>query len=220
MHAKRIDALLGDGQHERGRTPSNAEHALGGRKRHRHREDRSRSTPPGARSASRRSTATPPCSLSAAPIVSAKGDATFRQAYASAFISGGDVSISQGGARSSSAARITIDTGGGVAVVASEATVRRGWIGLLFARHADVSEDSASSWTREARSSWQPCCSAGSASSPIALYLSAKTRLRVAPRVAGLDASRRLRLRLRCFRRPARSPGSSARTAGPRPGTG
>ena len=80
--------------------------------------------------------------LSAAPIVSAKGDATFRQAYASAFISGGDVSISQGGAPLIIGREITIDTGGAAALVASDVKVRRGWIGLLFARHADVSEDS------------------------------------------------------------------------------
>jgi len=80
-------------------------------------------------------------SLSASPIVYAKGNATFRQAYASAFVSGGDVSISQGGAPVIVGREITIDSGGGAALIAGEATVRHGFIGLLFARNADVAED-------------------------------------------------------------------------------
>jgi len=81
-------------------------------------------------------------SLSAAPIVSAKGNATFRQAYASAFISGGDVSISQGGAPFIIGREIAIESGGAGAIVAGEVSVRRGWIGMLIARNSEVSEDS------------------------------------------------------------------------------
>jgi hypothetical protein len=80
-------------------------------------------------------------SLSAIPIMSAKGSVTFRQAYASAFISGSDVSISQGGAPLIIGREISIDTGGGCAIVASEATVRHGWIGLLLARNVEVADD-------------------------------------------------------------------------------
>jgi len=80
-------------------------------------------------------------SLSAVPILSAKGGATFRQSYASAFISGGDVSISQGGAPLIVGREITVDTGGAAAIVAGDATIRHGWIGMLLARNADVSED-------------------------------------------------------------------------------
>ncbi len=80
-------------------------------------------------------------SLSVVPILSAKGGATFRQSYASAFVSGGDVSVSQGGAPLIIAREVNIDTGGGVAVLTSEATIRHSWIGVLLARRADVSDD-------------------------------------------------------------------------------
>lgn len=80
--------------------------------------------------------------LSAVPLLVAKGDAEFRQAYASAFIAGGTVSVSQGGAPMIAGRSVSVERGAGVAVVAGEATVRRGLIGVLLAKDARLSEDS------------------------------------------------------------------------------
>ncbi len=138
-------------------------------------------------------------SLSAAPIVSAKGDATFRQAYASAFISGGDVSISQGGAPLIIGREITIDTGAAavarrkrrqgpprVGRAAVRAPRRRGR-GLPRAAGHEGRADTGSGAARRVRPRSRR---------PVPL---GQTGLRVAPRVADLDAPRRLKLGLRCF---------------------
>lgn len=79
---------------------------------------------------------------SAVPILSAKGDATFRQAYASAFIAGGDVKIVQGGAPLILGKSVDIEQGGAIAMVTGEASVKRGFIGVLLSPRADVSDDS------------------------------------------------------------------------------
>jgi len=81
-------------------------------------------------------------SLSAVPFLVSRGDATFRQAYASAFIAGGDIAVSQGGAPLIVGKKVTIDSGGGAVLLAGKARVSRGWIGLLFAKDAEISDDS------------------------------------------------------------------------------
>jgi hypothetical protein len=80
--------------------------------------------------------------FSTVPLLIAKGDAEFRQAYASAFLAAEHMSVSQGGAPLIVGRRLSVDTGGGVLLVAEKASVRRGWIGMLLAKDADISEDS------------------------------------------------------------------------------
>jgi len=80
-------------------------------------------------------------SLSAVPLMVTRGNAEFRQAYASAFIAGSDVSITQGGAPLIVGKSITVDTGGGGALIAGEAKVSNGWVGVLLAKDAQLSDD-------------------------------------------------------------------------------
>jgi len=80
--------------------------------------------------------------LSVAALVNAKGDASFHQSYASAFIAGKDVSVSQGGSPVVIARTITFEQAGSLVAVASSASVRRGFVGLLLSGDADISEDS------------------------------------------------------------------------------
>lgn len=89
-------------------------------------------------------------SLSAVPLIVARGDAEFRQAYASAFIAGGSVAVSQGGSPLIMGKQVTVDSGGAVAMVASDASVSNGWIGVLLAKNADLSDDTRVVFTTRA----------------------------------------------------------------------
>lgn len=80
-------------------------------------------------------------SMCAVPLLSAKGNATFRQSYASAFLAGESIDVSQGGAPLMLAKHITIDHGAGVALVAGEAKVKSGWIGLVLSGKTEIAED-------------------------------------------------------------------------------
>lgn len=80
-------------------------------------------------------------SMSAVPLLSAKGDATFRQSYASAFVAGETINVSQGGAPMMLAKHISIDHGAAAAVVAGEAKVTSGWVGVVLSGKSEISED-------------------------------------------------------------------------------
>lgn len=79
---------------------------------------------------------------SATPLVITKGDASFHQAYASAFIAGGCVDIRQGGSPIIVGKQLSVEQGGGLVMLASEAQVNRGFVGLLVSPNATVSDDS------------------------------------------------------------------------------
>lgn len=78
---------------------------------------------------------------SAVPLVIAKGDAAFHQAYASAFIAGGTVDIRQAGAPIIVGKQLSVEQGGGVVMLASEADVHHGFVGLLVSPNATLSDD-------------------------------------------------------------------------------
>jgi hypothetical protein len=75
--------------------------------------------------------------------VLAGGDASVAQGYATALVSAGDGSVKQGGAQWVLAAGdVDVEFGGALAIAAPRVTVRRGFVGLLTARHAQL-EDGA-----------------------------------------------------------------------------
>jgi hypothetical protein len=80
--------------------------------------------------------------LSALGVSYAKGNASIHQTYASALIAGNDVAISQGGTPFVVGRTISFDQGGSVVAAASNVSVSRGFVGLLLAGKADVSDDS------------------------------------------------------------------------------
>jgi hypothetical protein len=75
-------------------------------------------------------------------VVSAKGDTTIHQSVAGAVIGGESVSVSQGGSPVLISRAISMNTGAGGAILAGEANVQRGWIGVLLTPKATISEDS------------------------------------------------------------------------------
>lgn len=75
-------------------------------------------------------------------IVSAKGDTTIHQAVAGAVVGGESVSVHQGGSPILISRAISMNTAGAGAMVAGEAHVERGWIGVLLTPRASLSEDS------------------------------------------------------------------------------
>jgi hypothetical protein len=80
-------------------------------------------------------------SLSAVPLMVTRGNAEFKQAYASAFIAGGDVSVSQGGAPLIAGKTVDIEMGGGGVLLAREARISHGWVGVLLSADAEISDD-------------------------------------------------------------------------------
>ncbi|HEX9092380.1 MAG TPA: hypothetical protein VF902_00205 [Coriobacteriia bacterium] len=81
-------------------------------------------------------------STSVVGMVSAKGTAVVRQGFSAAVMSEGDATITQGGGGLIIAKKIGIDSGGGLAMVAGEADVKKSYVGLLLARKTTLSEDS------------------------------------------------------------------------------
>ena len=79
---------------------------------------------------------------SASPIVHAKGDIHVRQAYTSAVVAGGTVDMSQSLAPIIVGKKLSVNQGGGVVMLAGEAKVKNGFVGVLLAPSATVSEDS------------------------------------------------------------------------------
>jgi hypothetical protein len=79
--------------------------------------------------------------LSWVGVVAAKGTASVHQSYASAVIAGSEVGVSQGGAPLVIGRTVTFDQGGSVVALATEANVRRGFIGVLLAGRADLADD-------------------------------------------------------------------------------
>lgn len=81
-------------------------------------------------------------STSATPLVITKGDTDFHQAYASAVIAGGTVRVHQGGSPLMIAKKLKVKQGGSAVMVAGDAKVKRSFIGILFSRHTELSENS------------------------------------------------------------------------------
>jgi len=81
-------------------------------------------------------------STSAVPLVITKGNADFHQAYASAFVAGDTVSVHQGGSPLMIAKKLRVKQGGGVVMIAGRAKVKRSFVGVLFSRDTEISEDS------------------------------------------------------------------------------
>ncbi len=81
-------------------------------------------------------------STSATPFVITKGDTDFHQAYASAVIAGGTVRVHQGGSPLMIAKKLKVKQGGSAVMVAGDAKVKRSFIGILFSRHTELSENS------------------------------------------------------------------------------
>lgn len=78
---------------------------------------------------------------SATPIVHAKGDINIRQSYTSAVIAGGDLEISQAVAPIIVGKQLSIEQGGGVVLLAGDAQVSKGFVGVLLAPKATLSDD-------------------------------------------------------------------------------
>lgn len=98
-------------------------------------------------------------SRSVAMVATSKGAATFKQGMTGAVLAGGDAAVTQGYATALVAAGdaavrqsatqwlfaagdVELSTGGAVVVAAPRVTMRRGFVGLLAARHAQL-EDGA-----------------------------------------------------------------------------
>ena len=79
---------------------------------------------------------------SAAGLVSAQGDVTVHQAVSWGVFSKGDVSVSQGGSVVVVARDYRAESGAACAVVATEASVSKSWVGFLLTPKATVSDDS------------------------------------------------------------------------------
>jgi len=79
---------------------------------------------------------------SASPIVHAKGDIHVRQAYTSAVIAGGDMEISQAFAPIILGKQLSVHQGGGVVMLAGDAKVSNGFVGVLLSPRAEISDDS------------------------------------------------------------------------------
>ena len=76
------------------------------------------------------------------PFIRAKGGANVQQSYASAVIAGGDTTVHQAGAPIIVGKTIDITQGGGALLVAGDATVKNGMVGLILSTKTEVSEDS------------------------------------------------------------------------------
>ncbi len=73
--------------------------------------------------------------------VLAGGDATVAQGYATALAAAGDATVKQAGAQWLFAAGdVDVEFGGALAVAAPRVTMRRGFVGLLVARHAQFED--------------------------------------------------------------------------------
>ncbi len=77
-----------------------------------------------------------------APIVHAKGDIHVRQAYTSAVIAGSNMEITQAIAPIIVGKQLSVQQGGGVVMLAGEAEVKNGFVGVLLSPNATVSDDS------------------------------------------------------------------------------
>lgn len=79
--------------------------------------------------------------FSTCSIMFSKGNGSFHQAYASAFIAGNEVAVSQGGAPLAVGRKVSFEQGGSLVTLAGKAKVRRSFVGVLMAANAEVSED-------------------------------------------------------------------------------
>lgn len=79
---------------------------------------------------------------SCAPIVHAKGNIHVRQAYTSAVIAGGDMEISQSVAPIIVGKQLSVKQGGGCVLLAGEAQVSNGFVGVLLSPKAAISDNS------------------------------------------------------------------------------
>jgi hypothetical protein len=79
---------------------------------------------------------------SAVGMISAAGSAGLERGCACVVMSEGDVAVKQGCAGLIMGKRVELEQSGGGVMIGGETEVRRGWIGLLLARKATLSEDS------------------------------------------------------------------------------
>ena len=79
---------------------------------------------------------------SAVGMLAVKGDAKLKRGCAGAIMAEGDVSVTQSGVGLIMGRSVGVERSGGCVMVGSETTVQRGWVGLLLARKADISDDS------------------------------------------------------------------------------
>jgi len=70
------------------------------------------------------------------------GSVGLHQAGAAVIVVDGDAAIEQGGAQLIVAQRVDMENAGALVMVAGEASVARGWVGLMAARNATISDDS------------------------------------------------------------------------------
>ncbi len=77
-----------------------------------------------------------------APIVHSKGNIHVRQSYTSAVIAASDMEISQSLAPIIVGKQLSVQQGGGVVLLAGEAEVKNGFVGVLLSPKATVSDDS------------------------------------------------------------------------------
>ena len=80
--------------------------------------------------------------LSQVSMVYATGDASLRQCYTSAFVAGNEVTVSQGLAPLAVARKIKFEQSANCVTIASEAKVKRSFVGLLLSGRSEISEDS------------------------------------------------------------------------------
>ena len=80
--------------------------------------------------------------VSATPLVYAKGDVHLRQSYVSAVLAAGTMEVSRAGAPVIIGKKLSVDQGGGVVMLAGEAEVSRGFVGVLLTPNATISDDS------------------------------------------------------------------------------
>ncbi len=77
-----------------------------------------------------------------APLVHAKGDIHVRQTYTSAVIAGSDMEISQAVAPIIVGKQLSVQQGGGVVLLAGDAQVSNGFVGVLLSPKATICDDS------------------------------------------------------------------------------
>lgn len=80
--------------------------------------------------------------LSVVGLVAASGNAELHQSYASAFVAGDTMSVSQAAVPMGLARTITFEQSGALVSAAGETTVKRSFVGLLLSGRTEVSEDS------------------------------------------------------------------------------
>jgi hypothetical protein len=80
--------------------------------------------------------------MSAVGVILAKQNVDFRQGWVNNVLATGDVSVTQGGNAMMIGRSATLENAGSAVVLAGDAKVNRGWVGMVIAGKTEVSEDS------------------------------------------------------------------------------